>query len=133
MSIDPNGDKPIVIVSFGGIHFAGCKLFFKKKDESSFSTIRTFNGSGSDAFQSRFTYIVDPVELIGPAKKISDLVGCELNWSILFIDYGNALLSQYSFKLTIKQGTVDLLTPPFDKTGTIDNTSTTFGNRYIFQ
>jgi hypothetical protein len=133
MPIDPNGDNPVVTASFGGIHFAGCKLFFKKKDDSSFSTILTFNGSGSDAFKSRFIYIVDPIKLIGPTNKISDLVGCELNWSILFIDYGNAPLSEYSFELTIKQGTVDLLTPPFSKTGTIDNTSTTFGNRYIFQ
>jgi hypothetical protein len=133
MPIDPSGDNPVVTASFGGIHFAGCKLFFKKKDDPSFATILTFNGSGSDAFKSRFTYIVDPIKLIGPTKKISDLVGCELNWSILFIDYGNAPLSQYSFELTIKQGTVDLLTPPFSKTGTIDNTSTTFGNRYIFQ
>jgi hypothetical protein len=133
MPIDPNGDNPVVTASFGGIHFAGCKLFFKKQDESSFSTILTFNGSGTDALKSRFTYIVDPIERIGSGKKVADLVGCELNWSILFIDYGNALLSQYSFELTIKQGTVDLLTPPFSKAGIIDNTSTTFGNRFIFQ
>lgn len=132
MTIDPNGDKPVVTASFGGIDFAGCKLFFKKKGDSSFSTILTFNGLGSDGFKSRFTRIIDPAELLDPTKKVSDLVGCELNWSVLFIDYGNTPLSQYSFELKITQGGLDLLTPPFSKSGTIDDTSVTFGNRFFF-
>lgn len=132
MSIDPNGENPVVTASFGGIDFAGCKLFFKKKNDPSFSTILTFNGSGSDVFKSIFTYTIDPVAQIGPDKKIVDLVGCELNWSILFIDYGDTPFSQYSFELTIKQGNIDLLIPPFFKEGIINDTSTTFGNRFFF-
>jgi hypothetical protein len=132
MPIDPNGDKPVVTASFGGIDFAGCKLFFKNKGDSSFSTILTFNGMGSDGFKSRFTRIIDPAELLGPTKKVSDLVGCELNWSVLFIDYGDTPLSPYSFELKITQRGLDLLTPPFSKSGTIDDTSVTFGNRFFF-
>jgi hypothetical protein len=133
MPIDPNGDKPVVTASFGGIDFAGCKLFFRKKNDPSFSTILIFNGSGSDGFKSRFTRVIDPVELLDPTKKISDLVGCELNWSVLFIDYGETPLSQYSFELKITQGGSDLLTPTFSKVGAIDDTSVTFGNRFFFQ
>jgi hypothetical protein len=132
MPIDPNGENPVVSASFGGIDFAGCKLFFKKKDDPSFSTILTFNGSGSDGFKNRFTRIIDPAELLDPTKKVSDLKGCEINWSILFIDFGDTPLSQYSFKLTIMQGGLDLLTPSFFKAGTIDDTSVTFGGRFFF-
>jgi hypothetical protein len=127
MSLNPSGSNPIITVNYGGIDFARCRLFFKKLGDPSFSTILTHDNGAS-----KFTFTIDPVERLGADKKISDLIGCELNWTIVFIDFDNTPTSQYSFDLAVKQDGRDLLTPPFSKVGSITNSSVTFGNRFIF-
>jgi hypothetical protein len=129
MPLNPRGSNPVVTANFGGIDFAGCKLFFKKQDETSFKTILIHDSSIS----GQFTRIIDPTEkeLLGSGSNVSDLIGCEINWSVVFIDYDNTPPSAYSFILAIKQDGIDLLVPSYSKTGEIKDSSIIFGGRFI--
>jgi hypothetical protein len=127
MLLNPNGGVPFITANFGGINFAKCTIFFKKEG-GSFLPITDFDNSNS----SGFTFPVDPAQILGANKNVSDLIGGQVGWTVTFIDFGDATQSQFSFDLQIKQDASNLL-PPFSKNGTIDNTSITFSDKFTFQ
>jgi hypothetical protein len=127
MLLNPAGSNPIVIASFGGIDFGQCTLFFKEKG-GSFSPIISFDNTAT----SVFTFAVDPVKLLNSSNTISDLIGCQVGWTVTFVDLDESTTSLFSFNLKIEQDGKSLMTPPFSKTDTITDTSSTFGGTFTF-
>jgi hypothetical protein len=128
MSLNSAGSKPIISASFGGIDFGQCTLFFKENG-SSFSSIISFDNAST----SVFTFAIDPIKLLGSGKEISNLVGCQIGWTVTFIDLDNSTTSPFSFDLKIEQDSTNLMSPPYSKTDTITDTSSTFGGTFTFK
>ena len=128
MTLNSTGSNPIVSARFGGIDFGQCTLFFKAQSDDSFSPIYSFDNQNSSAF----VFAIDPVKLLGISKKISDLVGCQIGWTVTFIDMDESTISPFSFDLNIDQDSDSLMTPHFSKVDTITDTSKTFGSTFSF-
>jgi hypothetical protein len=129
MSINPSGTSPVITADFGGNDFGQCTLFFKPKG-GSFDRIARFDNENI----SGFTFTLDPKKLLSQQKSLADLVGCEISWTVTFIDFEEKSGSEYSFDLAIKQDGLDLLSPPFFQRGSIpqDTMAKTLGGKYQF-
>jgi hypothetical protein len=123
MSLNTTGPDPIINARFGGIHFGKCTLFLKKFTDSAFSPIATFTNQSS----STFTFEIDPQRVLGAGGRLSDLVGCDIGWTVTFVNLSTTpSTAQFSFDLTIGQDTNILAN--FSETNSIPDTSQTFGN-----
>jgi hypothetical protein len=125
MSLNITGSDPIINARFGGIHFGKCTLFFKRNTDSEFTPIATFTSRSS----STFTFEVDPQKVLGVGETLSKLVGCNIGWTVTFVNLGSTpSTAQFSFDLTIEQDTKILTT--FSEINSIPTTSQTFGSTF---
>lgn len=125
MSLNTTGSNPIINARFGGIHFGKCTLFLKKPTDINFSPIATFTSRNS----STFTFEIDPQKVLVAGATLSQLVGCDIGWTVTFVNLGTTpSAAQFSFNLTIDQDANNLTN--FAEVGFIPDTSQTFGSTF---
>jgi hypothetical protein len=125
MPLNTTGSDPIINARFGGIHFGKCTLFLKKPTDTTFSPIATFTNRTS----STFVFEIDPQKVLGAGGTLSNLVGCDVGWTVTFVNLGTTpSTAKFSFDLTIGQD-ANILTN-FSETDSISDTSQTFGSTF---
>jgi hypothetical protein len=124
MSFNPIGSNPVFKVFFGGIDFGKCTIFIKEPN-SLFRNILSFDNQNMNSF----SFEIDLNRVLN-SSKVSILKNCQVGWTVTFIDMDNTTPSQFSFDLEINQDGQSLT--KFSKVGSIEDTSTTFGEKFTF-
>jgi hypothetical protein len=103
MSLNPTGSKPIISTKFGGIESGTCTLFIRKFPIKQWLKIKTIT---NNPFPSD-NIVIDPSIYLGNGSSVSDLVGAEIRYNVLFLDVDGDDQINCSFDLEITQdGTV---------------------------
>lgn len=103
MSLNPTGSKPIISTKFGGIESGTCTLFIRKSPIKQWLKIKTIT---NNPFPSDHI-VIDPSIHLGSGSSISDLIGAEIRYNVLFLDVDGDDQINCSFDLEITQdGTI---------------------------
>lgn len=103
MSLNPAGSKPIISARFGGIESGTCTLFIRKPPAKQWLKIKTITNNPIAPIPIE----IDPSIYLGSGSSISDLIGAEIRYNVLFLDVDGDEQINCSFDLEITQdGTV---------------------------
>jgi hypothetical protein len=110
MSLSLNGSNPVLTLGFGGIQFGSCTLFIKEKiPGSQFRNITVVNNKN---FRDH-SLTIDPSSLLGSGASLADLQGCELGWTVIFVNLDTSGTIVFSFNLDIQQSSQSIMPQPF--------------------